>query len=472
MVAAVGTNVEEFQRRLRDHLKSYCYGLNVIRVSTYFRYLDLARFGVKLKFKPEVQRLNSHMDAGNELRKRTQRRAILALCAATEISSRRKHGVPMERTAHLLRSLKRPEEVYELRSIYGSGFYLLGLYSPRDERVDYLRSIKGVSSRDAIALVERDEHEKGRHGQKTRDTFHLADVFIRLGGDLDSQIQRFLDLIYGCPYVTPTPDEHAMFLACAASLRSGSLARQVGAVVASERGDIISTGCNDVPRYGGGLYWPGPEDQRDHVKGYDSNDRIRSEILMDIVQRVAREHRLWDGMEVQPPKRAVLARLLERSKLFDITEYGREVHAELDALLGCARSGVSPRSGILYTTTFPCHNCAKHIVAAGIEKVIYIEPYPKSRAAQLYPDSVAIEERAGRDKVEFAPFVGVGPRRYFNLFSLRLGEGRPVQRKRHGIKIPWKRPQAEPRVQMLPNSYIDREKLAAVETARTIKRMG
>ncbi|MDN3612645.1 hypothetical protein QWZ16_23945 [Vibrio ostreicida] len=26
---------------------------------------------------------------------------------------------------------------------------------------------------------------------------------------------------------------------------------------------------------------------------------------------------------------------------------------------------------------FPCHNCAKHIVASGIKRVVYVEPYPK-----------------------------------------------------------------------------------------------
>src|ERR1035441_9924393 len=76
-------------------------------------------------------------------------------------------------------------------------------------------------------------------------------------------------------------------------------------------------------------------------------------------------------------------RLLKNSGLFDMTEYGRAVHAEMDALLTCARSGISPRNGTLYTTTFPCHNCTRHLVAAGIRRVVYIEPYPKSKATKL-----------------------------------------------------------------------------------------
>ena len=65
------------------------------------------------------------------------------------------------------------------------------------------------------------------------------------------------------------------------------------------------------------------------------------------------------------------------------------VHAEMEALLSCARSGVSPVGGTLYSTTFPCHNCAKHIVAAGLRRVVYVEPYPKSRAVEFFNRSQA-----------------------------------------------------------------------------------
>ncbi|WP_339916420.1 deaminase [Photorhabdus stackebrandtii] len=68
------------------------------------------------------------------------------------------------------------------------------------------------------------------------------------------------------------------------------------------------------------------------------------------------------------------------------------MHAEIEAILACARSNVSIYNGILYCTTFPCHNCAKHIVASGIRRVIYIEPYPKSKVFDFHPDSIATSE--------------------------------------------------------------------------------
>jgi hypothetical protein len=75
----------------------------------------------------------------------------------------------------------------------------------------------------------------------------------------------------------------------------------------------------------------------------------------------------------------------------------------------------------MFVTTFPCHNCAKHIIAAGIRRVIYLEPYPKSRANNLYREEIELEtmdetEREG--EVVFSPFSGIAPRQYKQLFSM------------------------------------------------------
>jgi hypothetical protein len=135
----------------------------------------------------------------------------------------------------------------------------------------------------------------------------------------------------------------------------------------------------------------------------------------------------------------------------------------MEALLCCARNHLSTSRGILYSTTFPCHNCAKHIVAAGIERVVYIEPYPKSKAAELHDDSIVLgfSDKLDR-KVRFEPFVGVGPRRFFDLFSMRLGSGYPLRRKDGNDQIiDWNPEGAKLRTQMLPCSYLDLEVLAS-----------
>lgn len=150
----------------------------------------------------------------------------------------------------------------------------------------------------------------------------------------------------------------------------------------------------------------------------------------------------------------------------DITEYGRAVHAEMDALLTCARSGVSPSGGILYVTTFPCHNCTRHIIAAGIKRVFYIEPYAKSRAQEPHEDAIIVEERVfdkqvrGMRRVPFTHFVGIGPRRYFDLFSMRLSKGYDLIRKKSGRTLKIEESGAWTRIPLSPYSYLKKEEIA------------
>lgn len=51
------------------------------------------------------------------------------------------------------------------------------------------------------------------------------------------------------------------------------------------------------------------------------------------------------------------------------------VHAEMNAILQCAKMGVCCEDATLYVTTYPCVNCMKAIIQSGIRKVVYIESY-------------------------------------------------------------------------------------------------
>ncbi len=53
----------------------------------------------------------------------------------------------------------------------------------------------------------------------------------------------------------------------------------------------------------------------------------------------------------------------------------RTVHAESNAILQCAKFGVQTEGADLYVTHFPCLQCTKQIIQAGILKVIYAEHY-------------------------------------------------------------------------------------------------
>lgn len=54
----------------------------------------------------------------------------------------------------------------------------------------------------------------------------------------------------------------------------------------------------------------------------------------------------------------------------------REVlHAESNALTKLAKSTLTSKDTILYTTTLPCFDCAKLIIQAGVKEVYYCEDY-------------------------------------------------------------------------------------------------
>ena len=106
----------------------------------------------------------------------------------------------------------------------------------------------------------------------------------------------------------------------------------------------------------------------------------------------------------------------------NISEFQRQVHAEMAALVDSARRGVAVDGLTMYVTTFPCHNCAKHIIAAGLNQVVYLEPYAKSRVRELHPEEVDLDARDGKssndDRVKFVAYTGVAPRQYSRLFSM------------------------------------------------------
>lgn len=51
------------------------------------------------------------------------------------------------------------------------------------------------------------------------------------------------------------------------------------------------------------------------------------------------------------------------------------IHAEMNALLYCAKEGISVKDCICYVTHFPCLNCTKSLIQAGISKIYYKEAY-------------------------------------------------------------------------------------------------
>ncbi|CAG73049.1 putative deoxycytidylate deaminase [Pectobacterium atrosepticum SCRI1043] len=483
LVGAVGTNLDLLKVSITEMLKAYSYEVVEIRISK-----DIIKeLHPIYQTRDNFKIANELMTAGNRLREKSKNNAVLSMAISALISSSRVKDInntptPNPRKVYIIHSLKHPDEVNLLREVYTNGFYLIGVYANEIRRIKYLVDHRYMTEVEAKKLISRDADEDEKWGQHTRDTYELSDFFVNFDNNYDritNQLWRFFDLIFGKPNVSPTFDEYAMSMAYSASLRSADLSRQVGAVL-TKNNMILTTGANDIPAFGGGLYWPidtndSIEDVpggKDYTLGYDSNAREKKNIISDILERTLNHINACKEEGIFSNKDKILEIItnsLNKSKIKDITEYGRVVHAEMEAILSCARSEINTNKATIYCTTFPCHNCAKHIVASGIEKVIYIEPYPKSKAFDFHIDSItSLENPSDKNKVIFEPFVGVGPRCFFNLFSINLGIGYKIKRKdSDGNVVKWERRNGRLRIQMLPSSYIEKE----LKTADSLNNM-
>lgn len=422
----------------------------------------------------QFTRVNDLMTAGSTLRGKVKDNSILAKLAAAEITQERAKSDD-KRVIYIIDSIKHPDEVEELRNIYGLGFYLFAIHSSEKSREQYLKKhcmISDKSKRES--LIDRDKDEKLGHGQSTSEAFHRADFFLSENGDnlkLWNVVERFFDIIFGDPFKTPTFQEYAMYMAYAASIRSADMSRQVGAVITNGF-DIISTGANECPSPGGGTYWP-VFDQETHV----ISDIAGGRDYMNNMDRNGKEKQaIIDALKVDIPASVleVLEKNIDNSGLNDITEYGRVVHAEMDAILGCAKRGISSKGATLFCSTHPCHNCAKHIIASGLSTVYYIEPYPKSKALDMHKDAIRLPgQKEDKNRVLFAPFVGVGPRIMSNLFSLSLSAGEKLRRKKPKSfeKFEWDKTKARPRLKMFETSYIENESIVKAEADEAISKI-
>ena len=143
-----------------------------------------------------------------------------------------------------------------------------------------------------------------------------------------------------------TWDEFFMLTAQLASKRSKDPSSQIGACIVSDHQRIVATGYNGMP---GGL------------------DELP-----------------WS-----------------KEGSYHETKYPYVVHAELNAILNAT---VSLRDCVLYTTRYPCCDCAKAIVQSGIGGVIYAGRRRSDSSAPLcYAAATRILDMNG---IHVAPYTG------------------------------------------------------------------
>jgi dCMP deaminase len=78
----------------------------------------------------------------------------------------------------------------------------------------------------------------------------------------------------------------------------------------------------------------------------------------------------------------------------------RSLHAEQNALLQAAMIGVPCEGSTVYVTTQPCNMCAKMIINAGVDQVIYEGDYPDEFSLELFDQSHVKLFRFLEDRLE------------------------------------------------------------------------
>lgn len=136
----------------------------------------------------------------------------------------------------------------------------------------------------------------------------------------------------------PSYDEYFMEMAHVVSKRSTCLRRQVGALLVKDK-HILSTGYNGAPK---GLA---------HCSEVGC---LRAKQQIPSGQR----HELCRGL-----------------------------HAEQNAIIQAAVFGVSITGSSLYCTNTPCVVCAKMLINAGVEEIIYAGDYPDELAMKILSES-------------------------------------------------------------------------------------
>ncbi len=292
-------------------------------------------------------------------------------------------------------SIKNPNEVKYFRNNY-SNFYLIGVFADYKTRWERVGEKRYKSRQDEFNVDDKRDRgdEETKHGQRVRDCFAISDFIVlnntdykpgsKLDLDMGANIRNFLELIEHPQSAAPSEIESLMTVAYATSLRSSCQKRKVGAIIIDERGFIISSGYNEVP-FG--------EDSCLITFGGCYKDQVKQEIVTDI-EGIIED----DGVKAQ-----VKNVIKKRIKMLDLC---RALHAEENAILKIPH-GIDLSKATLYTTTYPCNLCANKIAQKGINKIVYLEPYPQIEAKELLTSR----------KIKQESFEGITYHGYFKLYG-------------------------------------------------------
>lgn len=432
----IGTDIHFVSNSLQKILnEQYDYDCHIIKLSELIISHTESQFKIS-EAKGEYERIKRLIEGGNFLRSQYTS-DILAELAINEIGLKRQE-VQMQRETkneaehdeyktmricYIIDSLKNVEELNLFKLIYRELFYSIGVFSPLEVRKQNLIN-KGMSESNIFDLVNRDSGEEKDTGQKVADTFVNCDFFLRFEissySVLETKIKRYLHLIFNSDIVTPSANETAMYMAASASGNSACLSRQVGAAITDKNGEILGIGWNEVPKAGGSVYQYSEEDplgNNDH-RCTNRGGKCFNDMEKNIIAETLIDEMIAADLVDKGNRDSLVTLVRKKSKVKDLIEFSRAVHAEMHSIIMASqKAGSRIIGGKLFCTTYPCHNCARHIIAAGIKEVYYIEPYRKSLAVKLHGDSIT-EEESKNQLVRILMYEGVSPTRYMDFFKM------------------------------------------------------
>lgn len=269
-------------------------------------------------------------------------------------------------------------EINRLRDIFGYRFTLFSILSSPDARWSRISSKytdNKLTRDDFDDDDERDRDEDTMYGQQVELCLDKADILLNNQdsvslGDFRKKILDYADLVLGDKRRSASQPEILMSMAFASSHSSKCLKRHVGALVVDTRGQVVGVGYNENPL---GTK-PCVEEPTYENRCY--RDILRNAHFEDLAKRGARCPKCGEPLQHKdgPPWRCETCQTKgEKTNLESFffpdraMSWCTAVHAEVSAVLA---AGERARGGTLYTTTFPCFQCAEKITQVGI-KTIY-----------------------------------------------------------------------------------------------------
>lgn len=296
-------------------------------------------------------------------------------------------------------------EINEFRKY--PNFYLVAVDCSKDNRWSRLQELKD-DKKQFDKQDKRDKDEGLPYGQQVLKCVEEADILflnnedypteLKKQDELSSRFAAHLGLIVGDKLRNPNKDETMMTVASTLALRSHCLKRRVGAVLCDASGHIVSAAFNEVPR--------GEEKCFDKYR-MCYRDLVRDKFKKELINSY--KHCPKCSKELTLKEQTYQCKNCEKDLSKDIPGYKaldkcKSLHAEETTILKMGRTQVE--KSILYSTTFPCLQCAKRILHAGIDEVVYIDPYPEKEPIMM------LEE----NKVRTRQFEGVKALAYYKLF--------------------------------------------------------